>query len=81
MPNLSEQHTFCDPYYIDYLSLRLHSRAEKTFDLVAVLSDEGAKFYNTGSNEMDVRPTVFDSAQEARDFAKEFYKGIQIQRD
>jgi hypothetical protein len=76
---IAEQHANVHPDHIDYLSLRVHSRSEKNFDLVAVLNEEGEQIHKT--NQLDVRTTPFDFAKEARTFAKRFYKGITIQRD
>ena len=78
---IAEQHSFVDPKYLDYISLRQASRAEKTFELLGHLTHEGDALYVTGSNWIGLRTTVFDTAKEAREFAKAFYPQLEIQRD
>lgn len=78
---IAEQHRYCDPKYIDYISLRVASKVEKTFRLLAVLNEEGQKQYGTQDNLLELRTTDFEFAREAREFAKTYYKGIEVQRD
>jgi len=78
--DIANQHNYLDPKHIDYLSLRVHDKAEKTYDLIAILKAEGELAYKTLGLGVDVRATPFDSAKEARHFADLFYKHIPIQR-
>lgn len=76
---IAEQHSFVDPKYLDYISVRQASRSERTYKLCGVLTEEGQKQYVTGSDYIDLRTTDFQSSKEAREFARAYYKGITIQ--
>lgn len=78
---IAEQHQAVDPKYIDYISLRVASKTEKTYELLGHLTDEGDRQYRTESNWIELRPTPFDFAKEARQFAKDFYPQLEVQRD
>lgn len=76
-----EQHQAVEPELIDYISLRLKDKAEKTYELLGHLTDEGDALYKTGSNWIELRLCPFDTAKEARQFAKDYYPQLEVQRD
>ncbi len=78
--DIDEQHQYLKPEHVDYFSLRVKDKREKTFELIAVLNDDGEKLHR--QPELDARAyNVFEFALDARTFAKRHYKGIEVQRD
>lgn len=76
---IAEQHSFVDPQYIDYISIRVSNKQERTYKPVGILTDAGQKLYITGSDKIDLRNSDFQSSKEARQFCRDYYKGITVQ--
>ncbi len=82
LPNadqLAEAHSFVALGCIDFISVRVADKAERTYKLVAILNREGQELYRPGGCELDLRTTDFQSSKEARQWAKDYYHGITVQ--